>query len=698
MVDRVIRVIVDPSGARAGLRTVQQETRRTTAGLGDLRTAATAVIAALGVRELARYADTFTLINNRLRLVTDSSAELTRIQEELLNLANETRSPLEATAELFSRVARSTSELGISQQETLDLTRAVNQAIQISGATAAEAGAGVIQFAQGLASGALRGDELRSVLEQTPRLAQALAEGLNVGIGELRELGSEGELTAERVIGALQRTAPQLAAEFATLTPTIESSFTVLNNEVLNFVGQVDSALGVSASFGRTIQDVAGAVRNVTDDVVLFGLALKTSISERFAEIASLVGTFDERFDQFSNTLAGTFATIIGDEETAALLAQQRVTIDRELSQAEREAETRLEDIRARLRENAQRDVIEFITGGGADDVDLTEQSEKKAQADRDAADAAEKTQTSAVKLLEALRDQATELRLTRELGDDAAQAIRELEIQELAVAGASAETVTALKEANAELVRQQELADAADLTAEREAFVESLQQEIALLRLTNEEREVQEALIRSNVAAGTEQADQIRTLIEQIQELRGEQEEAFSFTETIAEETSRAIRGVIRESFTGDLDEIQAEFAQFLSNLGQELLTSLFLQLLTDTFTNLGGGGGPFAGAFGALGQALGGTGRQFGGFVDAGEPFIGNEGIGRRPEVFIPREAGRISPVEQLGSEQTVIIVNEQDPSALISALNTRQGARVQRNFVQSNRRQIQRELGVR
>lgn len=691
MVDRVIRVVIDPSGARTGLQTVNREIATTTRGLGNLRGAATAVIAALGVRELAQYADTFTLINNRIRLVTDSEAELVRIQRELLDLARDTRSPLEATAELYSRVARATGELGLSQQDTLDITKAVNQAIQISGATAAEAQAGVIQFAQGLASGALRGDELRSVLEQMPRLARALADGLGVGIGQLRELGAEGALTSEQIIEALQKTAPQLAAEFEQLTPTIEGSFTVLENEVLNFVGQVDSALGISASFGRVLQDVAGVVRDVTDDVVLFGLALKTAIAERFAEIASLIETFDERFAVFSNTLAGTFATLIGDEETAAMLAQTRVTLDRELTRAEDDAERRLEDIRSRLREQASRDVIEFITGSGANEVDLNAPGTRRELPDTRGAEAAEKAQASAQKLLETLQDQARELQLTRELGDGAAEAIRNLEIQELAVAGASQATVEALKAANAELVRQQELAQQAELAQGREEYIESLRLEAELLALTNEEREVQEALIRLGVEATKEQKDQVRELIGQIQELRDAEEETFKFTETIAEQTSIAIRGLIKEAFTGDLDDIQSTFANFLSELGQELLSSLFLQLLSDAFGNIGG---PVGNVFS---QAFGG-GRQFGGDVSAGRAYSVNEGSPGRPEVFVPREAGRIMPVGQDSANDGVVIVNEQDPSALLSALNTRRGARIQRNFIQADQRQIKRDLGIR
>lgn len=699
MVDRVIRIVIDGSGARTGLRQINTETNRVKQGLGGLKTAAVGLVSALGVRELAQYADTFTLINNKIRLVTDSQDELITVQKEVLSLANETRTGLESTAELYARVARSTDELGLSQREVLDVTKSVNQAIQISGASSAEASAAVIQFSQGLASGALRGDELRSVLEQTPRLARALAEGLGVGVGQLRELGKEGALTSEAVVGALQKVAPQLAAEFEQLSPTIQQSFEVMNNEALQFVGEVDQALGISAAFGRTIIGLSSSLRDITEDTILFGLALKTSISERIAEVASEIETIDERFDLFSNTLAGTFATIIGDEETAAMLAQQRITIDKELTNAEAEAEARLETIRAGLRENAKRDVITFLEGPKPVDLDA-KGTRKDRGPSQDELDALEKADKAAQKYLETLQKQSVELKLTREEGEGAAEALRSIEIEQLALSGATGATVSALREANLELTKQEELTKTADLAKDRDEYIKSLQLEVELLQLTNEQREVQEALIEAGVEATSEQGMQITDLIGKIQELRDEQEDAFSFTETIAEQTSIAIRGTIKDAFTGDLDDIKSTFSDFLVDLGQELLTSLFLQLLTDTFTNLGKGGGAGASVFGALGQAFGGgTGRQFGGFVDAGQPFIGNEASGGPTEIFVPREAGRVEPLSGMsGRGGDTIIINEQDPSALVAALNTRTGAKIQRNFVTTDQRQLKRILGVR
>src|SRR5690606_10892335 len=103
----------------------------------QLSTVFGAALAGFGVRELVQIADSWTSINNRLRLVTASTAELTQVQERLFAVSQETRSSFEATADLYAAIARNARELGRSQDELVTLTRSINQAIQISGVSAA---------------------------------------------------------------------------------------------------------------------------------------------------------------------------------------------------------------------------------------------------------------------------------------------------------------------------------------------------------------------------------------------------------------------------------------------------------------------------------------------------------------------------------------------------------------------------------
>jgi tape measure domain-containing protein len=235
--------------------------------------------AAFGAREILRQADTYTLLTNRLKLVTSGTDNLARINEELYQSAQRTRTSYEATVDLYSRVARNADALGLSQQELLDITETVNQAIRVSGGTAMEAEAGVRQFGQAIGSGALRGDELISILENMPRLAQAIAEGMGVTIGQLRDLGAEGALTSDKIMDALQQTAPEIAAEFAQLTPTVGEAFTVLSNSALRFIGQLNETLGVTDFLANALTFVGQNLQTIARLAGVVGIALAAAFS-----------------------------------------------------------------------------------------------------------------------------------------------------------------------------------------------------------------------------------------------------------------------------------------------------------------------------------------------------------------------------------------------------------------------------------
>lgn len=231
--------------------------KRSASSVDLLKRALAAIGGAAALRELVKLADTYTTLQNRLRLVTTGTQNLATVTDELTASANRTRQSLESTVELYSRIARASDQLGLSQRELLDITETINKAVVVSGATAREASAGLIQFAQGLAAGALRGDELRSVLEQMPRLARAIADGLGITVGQLRELGGEGKLTAEQVLGAIQSQAKVIEEEFSRIAPTVESALTVLRNAMVTFIGELDTGQGASAALARGILALA---------------------------------------------------------------------------------------------------------------------------------------------------------------------------------------------------------------------------------------------------------------------------------------------------------------------------------------------------------------------------------------------------------------------------------------------------------
>jgi tape measure domain-containing protein len=157
-----------------------------------------------GIRRVIGLSDAYTDFKNRVSVVTKSQDELKVVMGKVYDIAQRSRSGLQETGDLYTRIALSSKSLGISQNEALQMTESVNKAIILSGASTQEASAGMIQFGQALASGRLRGDELRSIMEQLPMVADIIARHLGVTRGELWALGHQGKITSLDLVEAFR--------------------------------------------------------------------------------------------------------------------------------------------------------------------------------------------------------------------------------------------------------------------------------------------------------------------------------------------------------------------------------------------------------------------------------------------------------------------------------------------------------------
>ncbi len=146
--------------------------------MSSLSRVAVALTAALSVQQVAEYADAWATVNNKLSNSLRPSEQLADVTERVFNITQQTRSSLDATASLYARLERATRQYGTSAGDLAKLTTIINQGFVVSGATAQEAENAIIQLSQGLASGALRGEEFNSVNEQGNRLIVALADSM----------------------------------------------------------------------------------------------------------------------------------------------------------------------------------------------------------------------------------------------------------------------------------------------------------------------------------------------------------------------------------------------------------------------------------------------------------------------------------------------------------------------------------------
>ena len=263
MATETIDIIIRENGARVVKRNLEEIGAVAERSVRDLRLLQNALFVLGGAGLLAgltRILDTLTNFENRLVLVTRSTQELNAVQEELFNISNRTRSNFESTAEIYTRVALAVRELGLSQRDTLNFTETLNQATILSGASTREASAALIQLSQGLAAGRLNGDELRSVLEQLPFVADIIAKKLGVTRGQLRKLGADGKITAQVLIEAFRNAREEIAEKFAQTVPTIGQAFGVLRTETLRVLDAFDDATGASATVARAIIALANSL------------------------------------------------------------------------------------------------------------------------------------------------------------------------------------------------------------------------------------------------------------------------------------------------------------------------------------------------------------------------------------------------------------------------------------------------------
>ena len=251
--------------------------------------------AAFGVREVMQAAEAYTTISNRLSLVTKSSDELYAAQSDLFEIAQRTRSPLEATAEVYQRLAQNAGALGLSLSEVGNTTETINKLMVISGTSAQSAEAALTQLGQAFASGTLRGEELNSVMEQAPALAMAIAEGMGVTVGELRKLGEQGKITSAAVIEALNQQGAAVDEQFARMAPTIAGATTTIKNSFIEIVGKMDQTVGASSAVAEALMGISDAMDN-----------------EVFAEFTRLTATWGETFKQANAEIDGAGEAISG--------------------------------------------------------------------------------------------------------------------------------------------------------------------------------------------------------------------------------------------------------------------------------------------------------------------------------------------------------------------------------------------------
>lgn len=282
-------------------------------GLRTGFSALTGALAALGIgvtaQEMAQTTDNYKNLIATLKIAVGEYGNLEQALDDVIAVAIRTNSNLEATAKLYSKLLKAGKEYKITQKDALQLTETINMAIQVSGTSAEAAEAALYQLNQAIGSGILRGEEYASVLEQAPRIIEAIADGLGVTVGRLKEYADNGKLSTDVVTKALLSQSQAITSEFSKFPLTIGKSTENLKTAWMVYLGELDRTHGISERVANAIKYIA---ENLDQLVTTLTFAAQAFIAYKALGMATVF------LDKANSVRAASLAV---QQETIAIVA-----------------------------------------------------------------------------------------------------------------------------------------------------------------------------------------------------------------------------------------------------------------------------------------------------------------------------------------------------------------------------------------
>ena len=270
------------------------------------RTGAAASVANSGLSRLVKTAmslaavkkgmdltDTYTNTNARLGMITGSLEEQRTLQKDVFAAADRARGNYTEMANATAKLKMLAGDTFGSNQEAVGFTELLTKSLKISGASTAEQNAAFLQLTQAMTAGKLQGDEFRSIMENAPMVADAISKYMGVTKGELKELSSDGAITADIIKGAMFRAADEINGKFADMPPTFADTWQKIKNAGMQAFGGVFEK--VNAMLNSDIGQAT--VENLTGLVFMAAGA--------FSSLLDAIGWVGDRLDIFGPIILG---------------------------------------------------------------------------------------------------------------------------------------------------------------------------------------------------------------------------------------------------------------------------------------------------------------------------------------------------------------------------------------------------------
>lgn len=244
------------------LKKIEGSTGQLSKGFGNVATAAKGFLAVVGARQILNFTknvlDTvasFEQYRNQLRLITNGSEDLDRVFNRLVVAAQKNRTEFGATVDLFTKLRVTTEALGVSEERVINVTGKLSKALQLAGADGNTAASVIRQFGQAMASGEVRGDEFRSLVEGLGPALAIMARESGITVGQLRKMSQAGELTAEALFKMLENSTA-LENMFAKTNPTLDQLETATKDAFDRAIVSLAESTGLAGAYNQVLKEL----------------------------------------------------------------------------------------------------------------------------------------------------------------------------------------------------------------------------------------------------------------------------------------------------------------------------------------------------------------------------------------------------------------------------------------------------------
>lgn len=297
----------------------------------QIAAAATGIgVAATAVKDLAvgaaNLSDQMAQIRSRINLINDGSQTTVEIMDKIYAASQRSRGGYLEMADSVAKLNMLAKDAFSSNDEAIFFVEQLNKQFKISGASVEEATSAMYQLTQAMASGKLQGDEFRSIMENAPMLAQSIAQEMGMSVGQLKELSSQGLITADIIKNALYGSAEETNQKFAEIPMTFADIGQSIQNQFIQAFAPVLEQLASITSSGEfmaAFEGVGIAIRSVAA-VAQVSIGLISAAFNSMKVVVFTVGNIVKSFAVLVATaMPPVAAAIIG--VTAAFIAQRTI-------------------------------------------------------------------------------------------------------------------------------------------------------------------------------------------------------------------------------------------------------------------------------------------------------------------------------------------------------------------------------------